>query len=401
MEKITKIFFSSLFILSFSLTQVSAAVFTIGEDPTVDPDPISPNITFPSNNQEFDSNTTSVTIEWEDNDDNYLIRAQDITDPDNPIKVFNDINNQSTNTKKIDVSAGKTYKFWVHSGTISNYSEPYSQVIFSVAEEEETTPPPSTDSNTGGGGGGGGGGSKDDGKLSIKCNIPDPKVAPGSSILIEAEIKNGKSPYTIEWYGDAEKIEGFDLSDNSQVVKFEDKASYVLKVKVKDGNRDTKSDDCPTIRINQKYDTKETDSSKESELPKDNSTNSVDGEKLQKLTTLLTILKAQNEITQQQYDLIILIFTAVSGGVTTNSVPSGQITKSFTLGQSDPQVRTLQQKLNNLGFTISYSGPGSKGNESTYFGSLTQQALIRFQISKGLPGTGILDQTTRNYLNQN
>jgi hypothetical protein len=86
------------------------------------------------------------------------------------------------------------------------------------------------------------------------------------------------------------------------------------------------------------------------------------------------------------------------------------ITFKLTLsaGTQSADVLRLQQYLNNHGFTVSASGPGSKGNETTYFGPKTKAALIAFQeahraeilTNLGLiHGTGILGPSTRAYIN--
>ncbi len=77
-----------------------------------------------------------------------------------------------------------------------------------------------------------------------------------------------------------------------------------------------------------------------------------------------------------------------SGGssdvVTTNPLPSGSaiLTSDLSLGMIDPQVLTLQQLLNRTGFRIVEEGPGSIGNETTKFGSLTRLAVRRFQCAQ-------------------
>jgi len=48
-------------------------------------------------------------------------------------------------------------------------------------------------------------------------------------------------------------------------------------------------------------------------------------------------------------------------------------------GSHGEDVRVLQKFLNAQGFILAQSGPGSLGNETEYFGSLTENALIRFQ----------------------
>jgi hypothetical protein len=60
------------------------------------------------------------------------------------------------------------------------------------------------------------------------------------------------------------------------------------------------------------------------------------------------------------------------------------LTLNLKLGMTHDQIKTVQQILNNAGFTISKSGFGSQGNETTYFGSLTRAALKRFQCEKGI-----------------
>jgi hypothetical protein len=54
-------------------------------------------------------------------------------------------------------------------------------------------------------------------------------------------------------------------------------------------------------------------------------------------------------------------------------------TRHLALGARGEDVRCLQQFLNRNGFTIASTGPGSSGSETTYFGSLTQQAVRMWQ----------------------
>lgn len=53
--------------------------------------------------------------------------------------------------------------------------------------------------------------------------------------------------------------------------------------------------------------------------------------------------------------------------------------RSLTIGSAGEDVRQLQKILNAEGFVVSDSGPGSVGNESSYFGQKTKAALIRYQ----------------------
>ena len=70
------------------------------------------------------------------------------------------------------------------------------------------------------------------------------------------------------------------------------------------------------------------------------------------------------------------------------------------LGMSHPDVKRLQQYLNNHGYTVSFIGQGSKGKETEYFGTKTQKALIKFQKKNNIfPAIGYFGTVTRGILN--
>jgi peptidoglycan hydrolase-like protein with peptidoglycan-binding domain len=75
-------------------------------------------------------------------------------------------------------------------------------------------------------------------------------------------------------------------------------------------------------------------------------------------------------------------------------------TKNLKKGMIDNEVKELQKFLNAHGFQIALTGPGSKGFETTTFGSLTKKVLIKFQLSKGLNADGIVGPLTRVELNK-
>ena len=59
---------------------------------------------------------------------------------------------------------------------------------------------------------------------------------------------------------------------------------------------------------------------------------------------------------------------------------SNTFTKNFSLGSQNVQVTALQKILNQDPDTrIATTGPGSPGNETSYFGQLTKAAVVRFQ----------------------
>jgi peptidoglycan hydrolase-like protein with peptidoglycan-binding domain len=58
---------------------------------------------------------------------------------------------------------------------------------------------------------------------------------------------------------------------------------------------------------------------------------------------------------------------------------ASRFTRTLKLGMKGADVKNLQVFLNAQGFTVSSSGSGSKGQETSYFGPATYRALIRFQ----------------------
>ncbi len=83
---------------------------------------------------------------------------------------------------------------------------------------------------------------------------------------------------------------------------------------------------------------------------------------------------------------------------------------NLELNSTGEDVRQLQIYLNNNGFTVSETGVGSKGNESTFYGQKTVQAVKKLQEAhrgeiltpNGLTnGTGMFYEATRKWVNGN
>lgn len=70
-------------------------------------------------------------------------------------------------------------------------------------------------------------------------------------------------------------------------------------------------------------------------------------------------------------------------------------TRALTLGSSGENVKCLQKFLNREGFVIATRGPGSPGEETSYFGGLTRAAVVRWQLRNNLPGTGYFGVLSR------
>lgn len=98
---------------------------------------------------------------------------------------------------------------------------------------------------------------------------------------------------------------------------------------------------------------------------------------------------------------------ATSGAAPVSPAPAPAITAipsvmSLSLGMTNSSILALQQMLNKLGFAVAASGAGSLGQETTRFGSLTRDAVRRFQCAKlsicsgneSTTGYGMVDDRT-------
>ncbi len=78
-----------------------------------------------------------------------------------------------------------------------------------------------------------------------------------------------------------------------------------------------------------------------------------------------------------------------------------KFTKNLKLGMKDTQVKLLQEYLNNNGFLVASTGPGSKGKETTLFGRATRNALIKFQKANNInPAVGYFGPLSRGFVNK-
>ncbi len=87
--------------------------------------------------------------------------------------------------------------------------------------------------------------------------------------------------------------------------------------------------------------------------------------------------------------------------VATSTTTSGQVaittqtTSGLSFGMVSSNVLELQKMLNQAGFVVASNGVGSPGQETTKFGSLTRDAVRRFQCAKSIVCSG--DESTTGY----
>jgi hypothetical protein len=86
--------------------------------------------------------------------------------------------------------------------------------------------------------------------------------------------------------------------------------------------------------------------------------------------------------------------TSASTPSTTGSA-SGSFSRDLEVGASGADVMALQVWLNAHGFTVAASGPGSMGQETMTFGSLTKAAVAKFQAAHGISAIGRFGPMTR------
>jgi Putative peptidoglycan binding domain len=112
--------------------------------------------------------------------------------------------------------------------------------------------------------------------------------------------------------------------------------------------------------------------------------------------SLISSLQAQ----LQSLTARLAALTAAHSGGT--PIPSGSaltFSRDLQLRDTGADVTALQQYLNSRGFLVVRSGPGSPGNETTYFGVATYRALKKFQAAHGIRATGYFGPLTRASIN--
>jgi hypothetical protein len=77
--------------------------------------------------------------------------------------------------------------------------------------------------------------------------------------------------------------------------------------------------------------------------------------------------------------LPVVTITSTTSPVTITITDTPKFTRVLRKGDTGDDVKLLQSLLNKYSFTVASSSYGSQGNETTYFGTRTERALIKFQ----------------------
>jgi len=136
------------------------------------------------------------------------------------------------------------------------------------------------------------------------------------------------------------------------------------------------------------------------ETPAETPAVSASGLSSEQINSILNVLASFNA----DADVIAKVRAALEGTIT-GSVTSAAVhvfKSDLQLGSLGEEVKTLQEYLNAHGYNVAASGPGSPGNETTKFGSLTKAAIIGFQKAHNItPAVGYFGPLTRAAVNAN
>lgn len=83
----------------------------------------------------------------------------------------------------------------------------------------------------------------DDDDLEISCRVSDTRIEKGDTVTYEVRIRDGNSPYDIDWRGD---ISG---DDEKERVRYNRTGTYEVSVRVEDEDGDRDTVDCPDVKV--------------------------------------------------------------------------------------------------------------------------------------------------------
>jgi len=237
--------------------------------------------------------------------------------------------------------------------------------------------------------------------IDAKCTLSDTTVKVGEKVgvVIEVKINNNSQSknYDFSWI---QELKG---KDRTTAISFDKEGNYTPKARIK-----TKFIEriisCDTITVSNTYSNVEDD---ENIVTVTTQTISELRTKTLNLITDLynqyfNIIQTDPTKTTKLNDLLNQIKEQFSLLEMTRLNPetSGVFTKDLEFGMQDPEVKLLQQFLNNSGYIVSEIGFGSIGNETEMFGFATRAALAKFQRDNNIsPALGFFGSVTRSLVN--
>ncbi|MEI6836150.1 MAG: peptidoglycan-binding protein [Candidatus Falkowbacteria bacterium] len=105
---------------------------------------------------------------------------------------------------------------------------------------------------------------------------------------------------------------------------------------------------------------------------------------------------------KKKFSAILFLIALTLSFILTQSVQAvGPFNRDLKVGDVNSDVKELQNFLNTNGFVLTQRGFGSLGHETNYFGTVTKNALAKFQkANKIIPAIGFFDLVTRNIVNK-
>jgi hypothetical protein len=126
----------------------------------------------------------------------------------------------------------------------------------------------------------------------------------------------------------------------------------------------------------------------------------VTGGKLQRILNLKELAQYADQEILEVEDSVIASYAKVSAKVVLGG-RKYNFNRDLKTGVIGDDVQELQRYLNNNGYIVSKTGPGSAGQETKKFGRATREALIKFQKANNIsPAVGYFGVLTRNIINK-
>ena len=359
---------------------------------------------------------TNVALSWTASTDDVTVEGYEVYRSTSASGTFGNISGDSTasgtfdTTKLIATSCSGTCA-WTDTTVSASQSYYYKVTAFDNDGNNSAASAASAQVDVPGGSSGAAGGGD-----AVPPSISDIRVSVSGQ---GATISWTTSESSISWlvygtstdYGQEVKITDYITSHSVILSELSAETSYHYQIKSKDssGNIGTYTDKTLTTLVtgDEEIVVEEGEQEEEEEEEEEEV-----GIGTGKPISEMTVPELQEKIADliQQIAVLQAEFVKLTGGETSENVPAGfTFDKNLKKGMADGDVKYLQIVLNSNSATrLSASGVGSPGQETTYFGVLTEAAVIKFQELYGsevlagyglTKGTGFVGQTTRAKLN--